>query len=164
MTGEPHRWYLLIGKEREGPFSTRDIQHLLAERKIDGSTFAWRKGQDTWERLRELEDFRPVSSEHPAETGAEGKPAGLHEQAQVPISGTAPGSAAAGPMGMLSGLPFVLKLAALLAALGLGAGGVYWIGSRGTSQPPDPVESLTVDPEVRRLVDRIGVSARRMSA
>ena len=62
MADEPDQWYLMVEKVREGPLSKQDIQYLLSQKQIDGTTLAWHKGMSTWDRLRDIEDFRPVRS------------------------------------------------------------------------------------------------------
>ena len=62
MADGPDQWYLMVEKVREGPLSKQDIQYLLSQKQIDGTTLAWHKGLSTWDRLRDIEDFRPVRS------------------------------------------------------------------------------------------------------
>jgi hypothetical protein len=138
MPDETDLWYVMIEKVREGPLSKQDIQYLLSQKQIDGTTMAWHKGMDTWHRLRDLPEFRPNPTPDPTSE----KPA----QA-------APSGAAAQPTSQgLASLGLWPKLAALLISLGLTAGGVYWTVLRPPSQPEIVTDTAT---EVTELLTRL---------
>ncbi len=136
MPDEPHRWYLRFGQEREGPFSLEDVRYLLSQKNIDGGTFAFHKGLESWTRLRDLKEFQPT------------RPAESQEQAPDPESETGPQGKM--PRGWLS------RLAAVVVALSLVSGGLYWAFILPSSQNEDRIESPEVDPDVRRLAEQLG--------
>ena len=137
MADEPDQWYLMVEKVREGPLSKQDIQYLLSQKQIDGTTLAWHKGLSTWDRLRDIEDFRPVRSPEPP---AEKPP---------PAGPTTPSEPVSQGFAFLGLWP---KLVAVLVSLGLTTGGVYWTMLRVPSQP-EP--ALVANTEVTDLLTRL---------
>ena len=59
MPDESPRWYLRFGEDKEGPLTTDDVWFLLARKRVDGGTFAWRKGMESWTRIRDLDECQP---------------------------------------------------------------------------------------------------------
>ena len=138
MAEEPDLWYLMIEKVREGPLSKQDIQYLLSQKQVDGTTMAWRKGMDTWHRLRDLEEFRPNRPNDPPEDQPVQKEA-------LPTVDPSPAR--------LASLGLLPKLAAVLISLGLTAGGIYWTVLR---VPPQPDAIPATHPEIPGLLARLG--------
>lgn len=52
------QWYLFFRGKQYGPFSSREVEHLLAKRKIPKDVFTWRRGLKQWKRLSQLSEFR----------------------------------------------------------------------------------------------------------
>ncbi|MCZ6633565.1 MAG: DUF4339 domain-containing protein, partial [bacterium] len=95
MADESPKWYIILADERDGPYSTQDIQYLVARQRINGNTLIWQKEMRNWTPLCEVETFLPKPPPEPEET-SEKKPASKDRRR----------------------FPF-LKLGALLAGLGL---------------------------------------------
>ena len=141
MPDESPRWYLRSGGETDGPLTTDDIWFLLARKRVDGGTFAWHRGMETWTRIRDLDEFQPKRQEKAAAKPAETAPAVAEE------------AAAAG-----SSTPsrrYARKLLALLLALGLLAGGIYWGVLRG---PEDEGGAEPTAQKARQLVEKLAKS------
>ena len=69
-----NQWYILIGQERQGPMSATDVRYLLTRRSIDAGTLVWREGMDSWERLREIDEFKPKGKSKEPEQEREPEP------------------------------------------------------------------------------------------
>jgi len=56
-SAHPMQWYLYHQESQLGPFSEDEVFRFLRVGKIDGSTFAWRKGMKGWDRISKIELF-----------------------------------------------------------------------------------------------------------
>lgn len=63
-------WFIAVGKERRGPFTTDDILKKLSAGEINNEVFIWKKGFQKWERLADVPEFKvAVSSVQQEEVG-----------------------------------------------------------------------------------------------
>ena len=59
------QWYLLIGCDHEGPFSTEHVRKLLKPGSAVREALAWREGMEDWSRVDELPEFVEAIAEEP---------------------------------------------------------------------------------------------------
>ena len=55
MADESEQWYMIIAGERDGPFTTQDVQDLIAQNQVSVNTMIWHKGMREWMPVREVE-------------------------------------------------------------------------------------------------------------
>ena len=59
---EAHRaWYILKQNNNYGPFSKQEMVQMLQSKTLFEYDFIWKKNQDSWKRLSEIEEFSPQS-------------------------------------------------------------------------------------------------------
>lgn len=47
--------YLVVDKQKQGPFTRRQVYEKLEEGKVDRKTLGWMQGEDSWKPLEEIE-------------------------------------------------------------------------------------------------------------
>jgi len=52
-------WFVLKGENRFGPFNYTDLVKMLQQKVVFPFDFIWHAGLSNWQRLAELEDFKP---------------------------------------------------------------------------------------------------------
>lgn len=52
-------WFVLKGENRFGPFTYTDLVKMLQQKVVFPFDFIWHAGLSNWQRLAELEDFKP---------------------------------------------------------------------------------------------------------
>lgn len=68
-------WYIVkSGKEKEGPFSTQELQALIAARALEPSTLVWREGMSDWVPLAKVAELDSVADPE-SSAGREDPPA-----------------------------------------------------------------------------------------
>ena len=131
MADESEKWFMIIAGERDGPFTTQDIQDLIDRKQVSVNTMIWHKDMRDWMPLREVETFRLKPPPEPEP-----------EEPPKPDEGERKSRRR----------PFFFKLGALLAGLGLAAGGVYW----GFYQPSEEdLQPQPVQARVQNLVHQL---------
>src|SRR5262249_50472416 len=58
-------YFLLIGGEKQGPFTGYEILSSIREGKLKGEEMVWRKGIADWQNLRSIQDFEDSSPPSP---------------------------------------------------------------------------------------------------
>ena len=54
------QWYVLVGQEHEGPYTTKELHYMVAQKKVTADSFIWRKGLNNWTQIREVDEFMPA--------------------------------------------------------------------------------------------------------
>ena len=141
MPDESPRWYLRFGEDKEGPLTTDDIWFLLARKRVDGSTFAWHRGMESWTRIRDLDEFQPKPSKAAAKSAS-----------ATPNSASAAATQTAEAASTAASRRFGRKLLALILALALLSGGIYWGALRGDD---DDAGAEPAAKKASRLVEKL---------
>ena len=72
------RWFLLLGQDKQGPFTEQEVLSRLDAGDVDRNTYAWCKGMGHWQRLGKSDFFITRAEPAPAEE-AEPAPAAVAE-------------------------------------------------------------------------------------
>jgi hypothetical protein len=71
---EPKIWFLYYNDTQYGPFGESEVVNYLKIGKIHGKVFAWKEGQDKWERLDALAPFEKEIKKPAAQAAPPEKP------------------------------------------------------------------------------------------
>ena len=81
-------FYVSIKGEKSGPFTNYEISGMLREGEIDGDSLVWVRGQDGWEKLREVPALKSTSSESVADDVEENSEEAQETEDGNPLPGT----------------------------------------------------------------------------
>jgi hypothetical protein len=56
----PRFYYVVINGLQAGPFTDQDLAQLIAEQKIDKSTYIWKPGMSNWEIAERLPEILKI--------------------------------------------------------------------------------------------------------
>lgn len=51
------KYYLYFSRTQYGPFSKKELAHVLSSHKLDRNAYLWTQGWTNWKRVSELEEF-----------------------------------------------------------------------------------------------------------
>lgn len=60
------KWYVAFGGERQGPFTTGEVEEKIRSGEYGPETYAWHKGFKGWEKLSNIEEFKTLFPEQSA--------------------------------------------------------------------------------------------------
>lgn len=58
-------WFLVIRRERVGPFTQLEVRDKFQQGEVRARTYAWRQGYDQWERLSKIPEFYDLAESRP---------------------------------------------------------------------------------------------------
>ena len=54
------QWYYVSGKDRVGPVEKEQLAALVSENSLNGDSFVWRKGLESWQHLKDVAELAPL--------------------------------------------------------------------------------------------------------
>ena len=147
------QWDVLVGQEREGPYTTKELHYMVAQKKVMADSFIWRKGLNNWTRIREVDEFMPAVTQAEEKSEEEVQPRQEAPVSKAPAQEEPPGSEAQDSR--RKEIPFFFRLASIILILGLLSGGIYWVISQEDAKRAKSSESLAPKTKLQRLADQI---------
>ena len=147
------QWYVLVGQEREGPYTTKELHYMVAQKKVMADSFIWRKGLNNWTRIREVDEFQPAVTEAEEKSEEQVQPKREAPVRKAPASEEPPADEA--QESRRREIPFFLRLASIILAIGLLSSGIYWVISQEDAKRAKSSGSLAPKAKLQRLADQI---------
>src|SRR4051794_36351054 len=97
------RYFVAVGSDRTGPFTTEELLSGAAAPSLDGGTLVWAEGMPTWEPAERVEALAEVLRQRAAASSQAELP-----QAQVPTAEPPPPSRPITPAAVTDGDDFIL--------------------------------------------------------
>lgn len=50
-------WHVVIQGEQKGPYTPKEVEHLITTQQLDGDSYIWKEGFDNWKFIKDLPEF-----------------------------------------------------------------------------------------------------------